>query len=107
MEYYLSNGRFPADNAAAGIAKSENLIGNYVAGIGVEEGAIHIQFGNRADQSIAGKWLSLQPAIISANPEGPVSWWCGYAPPIKGMTAQGRNMTSVPAAYLPAQYREP
>ncbi|MDG4548822.1 MAG: pilin, partial [Candidatus Contendobacter sp.] len=107
LKYYKSNGRFPIDNAAASIVKPENLIQNYVAGIRVEEGAIHIQFGNRADQSIAGKWLSLQPVIVNADPEGPISWWCGYAPSIGGMTAQGRNMTSVSAIHLPEECRPP
>ena len=63
-------GRFPSDNAAAGLPNPELLMGNYVTAVRVEEGAIHITFGNRADKSIANTMLSLRPAFPTGNPGG-------------------------------------
>jgi len=96
-------GQLPVDNQAAGLPSPEQLIGNYVTSLTVENGAVHIALGNQVDSSLAGKQLSLRPATIAANPYGSISWLCGYTPPAAGMTAQGTNRTSVPAMYLPAQ----
>ena len=102
-EYYASMGQLPVDNQAAGLPSPEQLIGNYVTSLTVENGAVHIALGNQVDSSLAGKQLSLRPATIAANPYGSISWVCGYTSPAAGMTAQGTNRTSVPAMYLPAQ----
>ena len=100
-EFYANTGQFPTNNAAAGLPEPEQLSGHYVTSITVKNGALHIVFGNTIATELAGKRVSLRPAIVSANP-GLISWLCGYLPPAEGMTAVGKNRTSVPASYLPA-----
>jgi type IV pilus assembly protein PilA len=54
---------FPADNAAAGLPPADKIVANYVSAVAVEDGAIHITFGNRVNTTIAGKILTLRPAV--------------------------------------------
>ena len=105
-EYYTENKRFPIDNAEAGVPQSQHLIGNYVKSVSVEQGAIHIMLGHRIHAQVTDKILSLQPATVAANPDSPISWTCGYAQAVEGMTAQGINKTDVPAPYLLLSCRE-
>jgi len=99
-DYYVANQRFPTNNKMAGVPKPVHLIGNFVTGIQVKEGAIHITLGNRINAHVEGKVLSLRPATVAANPGSPISWVCGYAEPVNGMTAIGENNTTVPSLYL-------
>ncbi len=99
-EYYTVHQQFPKNNQAAGLPKPEHLIGNFVTNIEVQEGAIHISLGNRINAHIAGKTLTLRPAIVTANPSSPISWLCGYANAVPGMTAIAANKTTVPITYL-------
>ena len=39
---------FLADNAKAGLPAADKVVANYVTALAVEDGAIHITFGNRA-----------------------------------------------------------
>lgn len=98
--HYLANQTFPMDNQAAGVPQPEHLIGNFVTGVKVENGAIHVTLGNRINAHVKGKVLSLRPATVTENPSSPMSWLCGYAEPVNGMTAVGSNDTSVPSLYL-------
>jgi len=104
--YYADNKRFPVDNTEAGVPQSQHLIGNYVKSVNVEQGVIHITLGHRIHAQVKDKILSLQPAIVAANPDSPISWTCGYAQAVEGMTAQGSNKTDVPAPYLLLSCRE-
>lgn len=104
-DYYGQYQQFPATNQAAGIPKPEHLIGNYVTRIQVEKGAIHLHLGHRINAQVAGKILTLRPAIVTANPSSPISWLCGYAQPVTGMTAVAADKTEVPASYLPLTCR--
>jgi type IV pilus assembly protein PilA len=96
---------FPASNTAAGLPVPDKIVGNYVSGVAIDEGAIHITFGNRANHAIAGKILSLRPAVVEDAPVVPVAWICGYAEVPDKMTAHGRNLTSVPEGLLPLECR--
>jgi len=96
---------FPADNAAAGLPPAEKIVGNYVSAVNVENGAIHITFGNRANNAIAGKILSLRPAVVEDAPIVPVAWVCGYAEVPDRMTAHGRGLTNIPESLLPVECR--
>ena len=98
--YYVANQAFPTDNQMLGIPKPAHLIGNFVTGVQVEDGAIHVILGHRINAHVKGKVLSLRPAIVTANPDSPISWLCGYAEPVNGMTAVGKNNTTVPSLYL-------
>lgn len=95
----------PADNAALGLPPPEKVVSNYVRALSVQDGAIHITFGNRAHRQIQGRVLSLRPAIVPDAPVVPIAWVCGYASVPGNMVAQGGNRTDIPAAYLPAQCR--
>lgn len=98
--YYVTQQKFPSDNQTAGVPKSDHLIGNFVTRVQVENGAIHVTLGNRINAHVKGKVLSLRPATVTANPSSPISWLCGYAEPVNGMTAMGENHTTVPSLYL-------
>jgi type IV pilus assembly protein PilA len=99
-EYYALHQSFPADNQTLQVPESKYLIGNFVTGVEVKEGAIHIALGHRVNALVDGKLLSLRPATVSESPNSPISWVCGYAEPVTGMVAQGVNQTTVPAFYL-------
>ena len=94
-----------ANNASIGLPVPEKVVNNFISALTVEGGAIHITFGNRANNSIKGKILTLRPAIVADAPIVPVAWVCGYAAVPGNMTAVGENRTNIPAGYLPAQCR--
>lgn len=96
---------FPADNAAAGLPPAEKIVGNQVSSVAVEDGAIHITLGNRVNKAIAGKILTLRPAVVEDEPVVPVAWVCGYAEAPDKMTVKGRNLTNVPEMLLPMECR--
>jgi type IV pilus assembly protein PilA len=96
---------FPADNAAAGLPPAEKIVANYVSAVAVEGGAIHMTFGNRVNRSIAGKILTLRPAVVEDAPIVPIAWVCGYAETPDKMTVNGRNLTDIPASLLPTECR--
>lgn len=96
---------FPADNAAAGLPVPEKIVNNYVSSLAVENGAIHIVFGNRAHGLIKGKTLTLRPAIVEGEPVVPVVWVCGGGTEPGGMVVKGGDKTNIPANYLPLTCR--
>ena len=95
----------PADNAAAGLPPADKIVGNLVSAVAVEDGAIHMTFGNRANSRIRGKILTLRPAVVEDAPVVPVAWICGYAPVPAKMTVKGVNRTDIPAGHLPVKCR--
>ncbi len=96
---------FPVDNAAAGLPPAEKIVANYVSNVAVEDGAIHITFGNRANNTIAGKILTVRPAVVEDAPVVPIAWVCGYAEVPDKMTISGKNLTDVSASLLPMECR--
>lgn len=104
-EYYKQTGRFPEDNQQAGLPESQFLLGNYVAGIQLSNGAFHITLGNKVNQQLMGKTLTIRPIVVTGSPASPFSWVCGTASIPKGMEAVGENKTSLEAALLPSECR--
>lgn len=96
---------FPADNASAGLPPPEKIIGNYVQSVTVENGAIHIRFGNRVNGLIKDKTLTLRPAVVDDAPVVPVTWVCGQAAAPSGMSVKGENRTDIAVEYLPLECR--
>jgi type IV pilus assembly protein PilA len=96
---------FPGDNAAAGLPAADRIVANYVSSLAVKDGAIHLTFGNRASNAIAGKVLSLRPAVVEDAPIVPVAWICGSAEAPDRMKVMGVNLTSVPEGLLPLECR--
>jgi type IV pilus assembly protein PilA len=69
--------------------------------VAVQDGAIHITYGNRANGALKNKTLSLRPAVIDDAPVVPVTWVCGLAPGPDKMTVRGVNKTDIAKQYLP------
>ena len=90
-----------ADNEAAGLPEHNKIVNNYVSDVLVENGAIHMTFGNKANPVIKGKILSMRPAVIEESQIVPVTWVCGNAKAPEQMTVMGVNKTNVAPEYLP------
>jgi type IV pilus assembly protein PilA len=100
-EYYEKYGRLPADNAGLGLPDPDKFVGNYVRRVEVEDGAIHMTFGNRVNRNASGKILTLRPAIVKDAPIVPIAWVCAKAKPPEGMSVSGTDATSLPNHFLP------
>ena len=103
--YYSKRGRLPADNAALGLPESTKIIGNYVSDMAVHDGVVVITFGNRVNRFIAGKKLTLRPAVVDGYPVVPIAWICGNASVPDKMQVRGNNDTDIPAPHLPLDCR--
>lgn len=103
--FYEKTQRMPADNAEAGLPVAAQMIGNYVTQIEIEKGAINVQFGNRSNKSITGKWLTLRPGTVAAAKQVPISWLCGAAHPVEGLAYSGSNRTDLERQILPIECR--
>ena len=103
--YYRANKRMPKNNADAGLPPADKIVGNYVVSLNVNEGAIHVQFGNRVNKNAAGKVLSIRPAVVAAYPQVPIAWNCGGAEAPAGMKTFGTNQTTLPGHFLPVDCR--
>ena len=103
--YYSRNGTMPKDNAAAGLPPADRIVGNYVVAVAVRDGAIVMTFGNRSNRNIAGRKLSLRPAVVEGYRSVPVSWICGIAEAPDKMRVVGANQTDLPATLLPIDCR--
>ena len=95
----------PADNAAAGLPAPDRIVSNLVAAVRVEQGAVHLTFGNRANGALVGKTLTLRPAVVEDAPVVPVTWVCAGTAAPAPMTVHGTDRTDVPARYLPLNCR--
>ncbi|EMU4268949.1 pilin [Neisseria gonorrhoeae] len=73
-EYYPNNGKWPADNGAAGVASSSSIKGKYVKEVKVENGVVTAQMlSSGVNNEIKGKKLSLW----ARRENGSVKWFCG------------------------------
>lgn len=109
---------FPADNSAVEaflattndpsqkFPAADKIIGNFVTSVTVQDGAVHIRFGNNAAGGIVGKTLSLRPAVVSDAPTVPIAWVCAKAPVPEKMTVHGADRSDVPSSLLPRICRE-
>jgi type IV pilus assembly protein PilA len=104
-EYYKDRGVFPKNNELAGVPAPEHLLGQYVSGITVEDGVMHIRFGNKVNSRMKDQILSVRPLYVTASPTSPISWNCGYSPLPNGMSAAGENRTNVQPKFLPSSCR--
>lgn len=102
---WQKNQNFPADNSAAGLPTADKIVNNYVSSIAVQDGAIHITFGNHASPALKGKILTLRPAVVEDAPVVPVTWVCAAASAPDKMTVMGTDKTSVDSKYLPTLCR--
>jgi type IV pilus assembly protein PilA len=98
---YAATQALPADNAAAGLPPADHIVGNFVTGLAVRDGAIVLTFGNQAIGALAGHKLSLRPAVVQGYPQVPIAWVCGTANVPGNMTAATPDETDLPVAWLP------
>ncbi len=91
----------PENNEAAGLPSQDKVVSNFISGLSIESGAIHMTFGNKAHPQIKGKILSIRPAVIEESQIVPVAWVCGNAKAPEKMTIKGENKTNVSPDFLP------
>jgi type IV pilus assembly protein PilA len=109
-EYYSRWGRFPRDNAAAGLAAPELHQGRIVKSISVSDGLIEVRLrdGEGGAKSKSNDWRSLylRPAVNRAYPTGALVWLCpGHKAP-DGFDAVGKTGDKViEPKYLPGSCR--
>ncbi|NVJ49770.1 MAG: pilin [Gammaproteobacteria bacterium] len=104
-EYYKNRGRFPANNIEAGLPDADKLIGNYVSRVEVNNGALHITFGQKVNTHLKDEQLSIRPIVVTGSPMSPISWLCGNGSIPDGMEPRGENKTSLRREFLPAACR--
>lgn len=83
----------------------ESLSGTYVASVGLEAGAIVIEYGNQAHQNLAGQTFALVPG---RNEAGKIIWICGHQKAPAGVDLGNPDpggLTSLPPKYLPGSCR--
>ncbi len=92
-EVFQTNGTWPADNTAAGVADAGDITGNYVESVTVSAtdpaagpGIITVLFSGDANPLIAGEDFTLE----GVDATGSIEWTCGG---------------SIEAKYLPASCR--
>lgn len=90
-----------ATNQEIGLPVPEKVVSNFISKLEVQNGAIHMTFGNKARSQLAGKVLSFRPAVIEESQIVPVAWVCGNAQAPNQMTVKGENKTTIPVIYLP------
>ncbi|ENS5998496.1 pilin, partial [Neisseria gonorrhoeae] len=97
-EYYLNNGKWPADNGAAGVANPTEIKGKYVKEVKVANGVVTATMASsNVNNEIKGKKLSLW----AKRQDGSVKWFCGQ--PVTrandaakdAVTADGANGTKI------------
>ncbi|ENW5049181.1 pilin [Neisseria gonorrhoeae] len=108
-EYYLNNGKWPKDNASAGVASTPTDIkGKYVQSVTVANGVVTAQMkSDGVNKEIKGKKLSLW----GRRENGSVKWFCGQ--PVKRdakddtVTADnGNGNEKIETKHLPSTCRD-
>ncbi len=74
-EYFMDRGVWPADNAEAGLADKDDIMGKYTDEIAVKDNVIEIKFGHDASTFIFDEKITLT-AVDNA---GSISWTCASA----------------------------
>lgn len=95
----------PVDNASIALPEPDKIVNNLVRAVTVQDGAIHITYGNRANGHLKDKTLTLRPAVVEDAPIVPVTWVCGFAAGPDKTTTMGENKTSIAKQYLPLNCR--
>ncbi|ENS7318472.1 pilin [Neisseria gonorrhoeae] len=73
-EYYLNNGKWPANNTSAGVASASDIKGKYVKSVTVAKGVVTAKMlSSGVNKEIKDKRLSLW----AKREAGSVKWFCG------------------------------
>ncbi|EMS5748433.1 pilin, partial [Neisseria gonorrhoeae] len=85
-EYYLNNGKWPANNGDAGVASASDIKGKYVKEVEVKNGVVTATMkSDGVNKEIQGKKLSLW----ARRENGSVKWFCGR--PVKRDAKDGTD----------------
>ncbi|EMS3904860.1 pilin, partial [Neisseria gonorrhoeae] len=105
-EYYLNNGKWPANNGDAGVASASEIKGKYVQKVEVNNGVVTAEMKpSGVNKEIKGKRLSLW----ARREAGSVKWFCGQ--PVKrngdndDVNADGTG-TKIETKHLPSTCRD-
>ncbi|ENX8642510.1 pilin [Neisseria gonorrhoeae] len=109
-EYYLNNGKWPADNGAAGVASPTDIKGKYVKEVKVENGVVTATMNSSGvNKEIQGKKLSLW----AKRQDGSVKWFCGQpvtradnAGKADDVTKAGNDNEKINTKHLPSTCRD-
>lgn len=71
-EFYQNRGRYPANNASAGVAASGSIRGNFVTQAAIANGLITVTYGNSANSKITSSTVLLSPT----DRGGSMEWDC-------------------------------
>ncbi|EMS2370403.1 pilin [Neisseria gonorrhoeae] len=110
-EYYPNNGKWPANNGAAGVASASTIKGKYVQKVEVAKGVVTAQMASTGvNKEIKGKKLSLW----AKRQDGSVKWFCGQ--PVKrdagaktgadDVKADGKDTDKINTKHLPSTCRD-
>jgi type IV pilus assembly protein PilA len=105
--YWSANGDMPASNAVAGIPAKDKIVGSMVKEVAVENGAIHIVYGNNASRALTGLKVTIRPAVVKDEPSVPIAWLCAKLGVPDKMEVKGQDLTDIPAKWLPIECRGP
>ncbi|ENW2689465.1 hypothetical protein HN108_002022, partial [Neisseria gonorrhoeae] len=73
-EYYLNHGKWPENNASAGVASASDIKGKYVESVTVAKGVVTAKMkSDGVNKEIKNKKLSLW----AKRENGSVKWFCG------------------------------
>ncbi|ENS6485133.1 pilin [Neisseria gonorrhoeae] len=108
-EYYLNHGKWPKDNASAGVASPPTDIkGKYVESVTVENGVVTAKMlSSGVNKEIQGKKLSLW----AKREAGSVKWFCGQpvtraAADTKDDTVTADGNNKIDTKHLPSTCRD-
>ncbi|ENW8218190.1 pilin [Neisseria gonorrhoeae] len=108
-EYYPNNGKWPADNGAAGVASSSSIKGKYVKQVEVKNGVVTATMNSsNVNKEIKDKKLSLW----AKRENGSVKWFCGQ--PVQrddgkadnDAVADDKNNNGIDTKHLPSTCRD-
>ncbi|ENW0100684.1 pilin, partial [Neisseria gonorrhoeae] len=106
-EYYLNNGKWPADNGAAGVASPTDIKGKYVESVTVTNGVVTAKMkSDGVNKEIKGKRLSLW----AKRQAGSVKWFCGQ--PVtrdkaNDTVTDANDANKIDTKHLPSTCRDP
>ncbi|HFA5937163.1 TPA: pilin [Neisseria gonorrhoeae] len=109
-EYYPNNGKWPADNGAAGVASSSSIKGKYVKEVKVENGVVTATMNSsNVNKEIKDKRLSLW----AKRQDGSVKWFCGQPVQRANVAAANdddvtddKNNNGIDTKHLPSTCRD-
>ena len=106
LNYYeLNAGNFPINNIEAGLPEADKILGNYLEGMTIENGAMHLHLGQKLPAQLHDKIISIRPVFVAGSPQSPISWICGLNTVPEGMTAACVNHTNLDLLFLPGRCR--